>query len=179
MEFHMRTTLTAAAALMISLSPVVAETAAQAPVTFIEKQTTAEMLGSDFVGTPVQTKDGQQIGRIANLVFDQDGRIELAVIGIGGFLGIGEKDVAVPFDAIKAETVNNKTVFTIDVTKDQLKTAPAYQTLNAMAMKERVAEWRAKAAKSWAEIKSRAQQAYDEAKQRVEDTRKPTPEQKQ
>jgi len=175
----MKSTLAAAAALMIAVSPVLAQTATtQAPVTFVEKQNNSEVLGSDFIGTPVTTKDGQQIGKIANLVFDQDGRIELAVIGIGGFLGIGEKDVAVPFDAIKSSTVNNKSVFTVDATKDQLKTAPAYQTLDSQAMRERIAEWRAKATQSWADVKSRAAKAYEEAKQRVEET-KPGAEQKQ
>jgi sporulation protein YlmC with PRC-barrel domain len=173
----MKTTLAAVTALMIAVSPVAAQTTAQAPVSFVGKQNTSEVLGSDFIGTPVTTKDGQQIGKISNLVFDQEGRIELAVIGVGGFLGIGEKEVAVPFDAIKPETVNNKNIFIVDATKDELKTAPAYQTLNAQAFNQRMADWRVKATQSWADIKSRAAKAYDEAKQRVEETRQPGSEQ--
>jgi sporulation protein YlmC with PRC-barrel domain len=167
----MKTTLAAVTALMISVGPVAAQNTAQAPVSFVSKQNNSEVLGSDFIGTPVQTKDGQQIGKISNLVFDQEGRIELAVIGVGGFLGIGEKEVAVPFDAIKSETVNNKNVFVVDATKEDLKTAPPYQTLNAQAFNQRMADWRVKAAQSWADVKSRAAKAYDEAKQRVEEQR--------
>jgi sporulation protein YlmC with PRC-barrel domain len=126
------------------------------------------MLGSDFVGTPVTTKDGQHIGKISNLVFDQDGRIELAVIGVGGFLGIGEKEVAVPFEALRSDRVNDKHVFVIDATKDTLKAAPSFKTLNDQKFEERLADWRAKAAKSWAEIKARAEKAYNDAKARVE-----------
>ena len=124
----MKTTLAAVAALMIAVSPVAAQTpTAPTPLSFVDKQNNTEVLGTDFIGTPVNTKDGQQIGKISNLVFDQEGRIELAVIGVGGFLGIGEKEVAVPFDAVKSESVNGKHVFVVEATKDELKAAPAYK----------------------------------------------------
>ncbi|MBI4723852.1 MAG: PRC-barrel domain-containing protein, partial [Rhodomicrobium sp.] len=141
---------------------------------FVGKQTSSEVLGTDFIGTPVTSKDGGQIGKISNLVFGQDGRIELAVIGIGGFLGIGEKEVAVPFDSVKSDVVNNKHVCIVDATKDQLNAAPTYKTLNDQAFNERMADWRAKAAQSWADVKSRAAKAYDEAKSRVEEARHPS-----
>ena len=108
-----------------------------------------------------------------NLVFDENGRIELAVIGVGGFLGIGEKEVAVPFDSVKSDVVNNKHVFTVDATKEQLQAAPAFKTLNDQAFKERLAGWRTKASQSWAEVKARASKAYDDAKTRVNEARQP------
>ena len=167
----MKTTLAAVTALMIAVSPALAQTAA--PVTFVETQNNTEVLGTDFIGTPVNGKDGQQIGKIANLVFDQNGRIELAVIGVGGFLGVGEKDVAVPFEAVKSDVANGKHVFVIDAAKDQLKAAPTYKTLNAQALNERMKEWREKAQASWTDIKGRASKAYDEAKEKVDEATKP------
>jgi sporulation protein YlmC with PRC-barrel domain len=164
----MRVTLTAAAALMIALTPAAAQTTESAPIAFVERQTDAEMLGTDFINTPVTTKDGQKIGTISNLVFDQTGRIELAVIGVGGFLGVGSKDVAVPFDSVKLAIVGNQHVFVIDATKETLKAAPTYHTLSRQALDKRIQDWRAKAQASWADAKSRATKAYDEAKQRVE-----------
>jgi sporulation protein YlmC with PRC-barrel domain len=164
----MKTILAAAVALTFAASPLAAQTATQAPVTFAERQSSTEVLSTDFIGTPVLSKDGQQIGKVANLVFDQEGRIELAVIGMGGVLGIGEKDIAVPFDALKPETFKEKAAFSIDATKDQLTAAPTYETLDAKAMKERVAEWRTKAQQSWTDIKSRAAKAYEDAKQGVD-----------
>jgi sporulation protein YlmC with PRC-barrel domain len=164
----MKTTLAAMTALLIAVSPAAAQTPA-APLTFVDKQNNSEVLGTDFIGTPVDAKEGQQIGKIANLVFDQNGRLELAVIGVGGFLGIGEKDVAVPFEALKSEETGGKHVFVIDATKDQLKAAPAYQTLSSQAFNERMKEWREKARRSWADIKSRASKAYEEAKEKVEE----------
>jgi sporulation protein YlmC with PRC-barrel domain len=176
----MKTTLTAVAALMIAFGPVAAETnAPAAPVTFIGQQNQSEVLGSDFIGTPVTTKDGQQIGRISNLVFDQDGRIELAVIGVGGFLGIGEKEVAVPFDSVKSDVINNKHVFVIDADKQILQAAPAFKSLDDQALRQRIAAWREKAAASWADVKSRAAKAYEDAKTRVNEPRQPSDQPKQ
>src|SRR5262249_18640021 len=125
--------------------------------------------GTDFVGTPVNGKDGQPIGKIANLVFDQHGRIELVLVGIGGVLGIGEKKGALPFDSIKTQTVNDKKVFVIEPTKDQLKAAPSYLTLNKQALKQRLSEWRTTAQQSWADVKSRASKVYGEAKEGVKE----------
>ena len=169
----MKAMLAAAAALMIAASPVTAQTNAPAPLSFADQQKNSEVLDTDFIGAPVTTKDGQPIGRIANLVFDRDGSIELAVIGTGGLLGIGEKNVAVPFDAVKSEMVSNREVFVVDATKDQLMAAPAFKTLNAKALDARMKDWRAKAQQSWADIKSRAAKMYGEAKQRVEEAKQP------
>ncbi len=167
----MKTTLAAVTALMIAVSPAAAQTSTAAPLTFVDKMNNSEVLGTDFIGTPVNDKSGQQIGKIANLVFDQNGRIELAVIGVGGWLGIGEKDVAVPFEAMKSDEAGGKHVFVIDATKDQLKAAPVYETLNRQAFNERMKEWRAKAQQSWGEVKERAAKAYEEAKEKVEEAR--------
>ena len=165
----MKTTFAALTALMIAVSPA----AAQAPLTFMETQNNTEVLGTDFFGTPVNGKDGQQVGKIANLVFDQNGRIELVVVGIGGVLGVGEKEVAVPFDAVKPDVAGGKRVFVIDATKDQLKAAPAYKTLNDQAFAERMKNWREKAQASWADAKVRASKAYEQAKEKVEEATKP------
>lgn len=173
----MRTAPAAFAALMIAISPLAAQTTAPSPVSFADKQKNSEMLGTDFIGTPVTTKDGQQLGKISNLVFGQEGSIELAVIGVGGFLGIGEKEIAVPFESVKSGEVNNKQVFILDATKEQLQAAPAYKTLSGEALKQRMTDWRAKAQQRWTEIKSQAAKAYDDAKQRVEESTKPAPQQ--
>ncbi|MFZ0569783.1 MAG: PRC-barrel domain-containing protein [Rhodomicrobium sp.] len=159
----MKTALAAVAALMIAVSPAAAQTPA-----FMDMQNNTEVLGTDFIGTPVNDKSGQQIGKIANIVFDQTGRIELAVIGVGGFLGIGEKDLAVSFDTVKSEVVGGQHVFVIDATKDQLLAAPVYKTINGQAHSERMKEWREKAQASWTDIKARTSKAYEEAKEKVE-----------
>jgi hypothetical protein len=165
----MKTTLTAVAALMIAISPLAAENTApaSAPLTFVTQQQPTEVLGTDFWHTPVLGKDKQQIGKIANLVFDHTGHIDLVVIGVGGFIGIGEKEVAVSFDVLKGDVVNGKHVFQIDATKDELKAAPAYKTLNDQAFNERLANWRSRATQSWSDIKAKAGKTYEEAKEKA------------
>ncbi len=186
----MKTSVAAFVALTLAAAPLAAQTASTTtaptttaaattttttttPITFTNEQNQSEVLGTDFIGTPVTNREGQQIGKISNLVFDQDGRIELAVIGVGGFLGLGEKEVAIPFDSVKSEVMNNKHVFVVDSTKEALKAAPSFKTLNDQRFAERVSTWRTKASQSWANLKDRASKAYDDAKNRVNEARQP------
>ena len=68
-----------------------------------------------------------KIGDITDLIVESSGKIEAAMVGVGGFLGIGEKDVAVQFEALKPTTKNNKTYLVLNTTKDALKSAPGFK----------------------------------------------------
>ena len=127
-------------------------------------RSSAEVTSHDFIGTPVVTPDKQRVGQITNLVFDQTGQLEIAVIGVGGVLGLGEKEVAVSIESLKSDTQNNKHVLVIDATKEQLKAAPSYKTLDDKALQERLANLREKAKEGWAKLKTKAGDAYDKAK---------------
>src|SRR5262245_35637443 len=70
--FSMKTALAAMTALLVAASPVAAQTTTSTPLSFADKQSNSEMLGTDFIGTPVTGKDGQQLGKISNLVFGQE-----------------------------------------------------------------------------------------------------------
>jgi hypothetical protein len=59
------------------------------------------MLGSDLRGTRVYAANNESIGDISDLLLDRQGRVVAAIVGVGGFLGIGQKDVAVPFEALE------------------------------------------------------------------------------
>jgi sporulation protein YlmC with PRC-barrel domain len=56
---------------------------------------------SKLEGLDVYNNNNEKVGDISELLVDQNGKIEAVVIGVGGFLGMGEHDVAVPFDQIK------------------------------------------------------------------------------
>jgi hypothetical protein len=58
---------------------------------------------------------------------EPSGQVNAAIVGVGGFLGTGEKDIAVKFNAIKATTKDNKTHLTMDKTNDALKNAPGFK----------------------------------------------------
>ena len=54
-----------------------------------------------MVGLKIYNDSNESLGSVNDLLFDKDGKIAAAVIGVGGFLGVGEHYVAVPFEKIK------------------------------------------------------------------------------
>jgi len=69
-----------------------------------------------------------KIGSVDDVLLDKSGKVSALIVGVGGFLGMGEKDVAVPFEAVKVEKKdNNKWYLTLDETKDSLKAATGYK----------------------------------------------------
>jgi sporulation protein YlmC with PRC-barrel domain len=85
------------------------------------------VLASYFIGSTVYSTADENVGDINDLVFDADGKINAAVIGVGGFLGMGEKDVAVPLNKITMSKDENGAVkYVISATREQLDAAPAF-----------------------------------------------------
>jgi sporulation protein YlmC with PRC-barrel domain len=106
------TMLTAGAAMAQTGSPSSsgsgspATSSAQAGGKFITEQSQNEFRASKFVGLNVYGPDNQKVGDINEILIDRSGNAKAAVIGVGGFLGIGEKNVAVPFSSL--EWVNDR-----------------------------------------------------------------------
>jgi hypothetical protein len=70
--------------------------------------------------------NGERIGDVNDLIVE-DGRITGIVLGVGGFLGIGEKEVSMAPDQVKRMVHSDgETYFTVNTTKDQLMAAPEY-----------------------------------------------------
>ena len=69
-----------------------------------------------------------KIGEIMDVLVTREGKIDALIVGVGGFLGMGEKDVAVPFNAVQVTTKNNnKNYLVMHATKDQLKSAKGFK----------------------------------------------------
>jgi sporulation protein YlmC with PRC-barrel domain len=69
-----------------------------------------------------------KIGEIMDVLVDREGKVTALIVGVGGFLGMGEKDVAVPFNSVKATTKdNNKYYLVMNSTKDALKGAKGFK----------------------------------------------------
>src|SRR5467141_4338136 len=69
-----------------------------------------------------------KIGEIMDVLIDRQGKATTLIVGVGGFLGMGEKDVAVPFNAVQATTKdNNKWYLVMNSTKDALKSAKGFK----------------------------------------------------
>src|SRR5687768_12113336 len=64
--------------------------------TFLEVRPQDQFRASKLIGTRVTGANNENIGEINDVLMDQNGRAHAVIIGVGGFLGIGEKDVAVP-----------------------------------------------------------------------------------
>jgi len=79
-----------------------------------------------------------KIGEVDDVLLGADGKISALVIGVGGFLGIGEKHVIVPFNAVKADRKDNKWQLMMNSSKDELKAAPGfkYDQTNTVWVKE-------------------------------------------
>lgn len=81
-----------------------------------------------LIGSKVVNSAGETVGDINEIVLDGSGKATAAVIGVGGFLGLGEHEVAVNFDSLKVtRDANGKAKVTLDVTKDSLKAAPQWK----------------------------------------------------
>ncbi|MPR08004.1 PRC-barrel domain-containing protein [Microvirga tunisiensis] len=68
---------------------------------FMTKMEMNQIMASDLIGTRVVSANNESIGDINDVIVDRNGQVMAAVVGVGGFLGIGEKDVAVPFKSLE------------------------------------------------------------------------------
>jgi sporulation protein YlmC with PRC-barrel domain len=81
-----------------------AQAQATSGVNFVTKQEETQWRAPKLVGVGVYGPDDKQIGKIDDLMMDRNGAAQTVVIGVGGFLGFGKKDVAVPFAAMQWRT---------------------------------------------------------------------------
>ena len=97
---------------------------------YLTEQGDDQIAASTYIGQSVYNSSDESIGEINDLIFTKDGSVEAAVIGVGGFLGIGEKNVAVKLDTITAAAVPNSDdlKLTTQETADSLKAAPEFKT---------------------------------------------------
>jgi len=82
---------------------------------------------TNFYKQNVYDPADNKIGDVNDVLIDKQGQVTALMIGVGGFLGMGEKDVAVPFRSIRANVKDNKWYLVLDTTKEALKTAPGFK----------------------------------------------------
>ena len=84
------------------------------------------LMGADtLLGNDVYNDAGENLGTIKEFMIDMaSGRIAYAVLSFGGFLGMGDRLFAVPWQALKLDTANKR--FTLNVVKEKLKNAPGF-----------------------------------------------------
>ncbi|MFG1396484.1 PRC-barrel domain-containing protein [Roseixanthobacter pseudopolyaromaticivorans] len=100
---------------------------------FIESQKQEQWLATNLIGTKVRGSGDESLGEVNDVLLDRNGAVVGAVIGVGGFLGVGEKDVAVPFNALELVRNNSGDSLVLRKSKDELKAAPAFKEYTAAA----------------------------------------------
>jgi len=96
---------------------------------FVQNQDSADWRASKLIGASVYGPDNASIGEINDSVLEGDGGVKAVVVGVGGFLGMGEKDVAIPLDAMTIKRKPDSSSIdkiTVTYSKDDLKNAPKF-----------------------------------------------------
>jgi hypothetical protein len=135
-----------------------AKKAVDIPADYWKKQKPTQFLAKDrLIGQQVKNKDGVVIGDIEDLIVGDDNQVVGVIMGVGGFLGAGEKKVAVRYKALKFSAVDGKKSITLpSATKDVLGALTAY---------ERVAPPKSMVEKA----KDKAQELMDKSKETAKD----------
>jgi sporulation protein YlmC with PRC-barrel domain len=79
---------------------------------------------TNYYNQDVYDPNDNKIGSIEDVLINKDGQVTDLIIGVGGFLGVGKKDVAQPFKDVQLTKKNDKWYLTMNANKDQLKSAP-------------------------------------------------------
>ncbi|MFP4537294.1 MAG: PRC-barrel domain-containing protein [Dichotomicrobium sp.] len=166
----MRRTATILFAGLLIATPAVAQDTTEAAdnatpssFEFVPKQLENQDLASQFIGTPVINTAGETLGKVNDMALNASGQVEVIVIGVGGFLGIAEKNVAVPYSALTREAVEDgRTRLLLDATQGDLTDAPEFLTADnqSLSVTKRMQE-RA------SEMTEKAKETYDKAKDKV------------
>jgi sporulation protein YlmC with PRC-barrel domain len=119
------------------------QTKAQAPASTtgmeqvgnLTTQSADQISAKTYMGQSVYNGQNESIGSINDLILQKQGGVVAAVVGVGGFLGMGQKNVAVPFDKITAtQNAQDGTIkLTTTETAESLKAAPEFKTLAMQA----------------------------------------------
>ena len=129
-----RNSLLAATCLMTMVGVASAASTKPEPTALVPKQAAAQQMSesddmlraSKFIGETVRNGKGEEIGTVDDLILDRGDKVMHAVVSVGGFLGIGDKLVVVPFEKLKFGAKDVEGVVIYDVTKEQLKAQPSF-----------------------------------------------------
>jgi sporulation protein YlmC with PRC-barrel domain len=94
----------------------------------VTQQQPDDLLADRVIGMNVRNPQNDKIGTIHDLVMDKGGQVKAAVLSVGGFLGIGDKKVAVPWDQVQIHMEDRDRYASVNMNKEQLTQAPEFKT---------------------------------------------------
>ena len=156
----MRTTFFAAAMIAMAF-PAYAQTA----TAFLTTQSADEWRANNFIGKPVVNASGEKIGDINDLLFDKSGKLQTVVVGVGGFLGLGEKNVGMRYETLTTTDKDGQRQIMVPLTKEALMSAPDFvytEKTTLDKMREKAGEMAQKAGEKAGELTEEAKKKIDE-----------------
>ncbi len=115
------------ALILVSAGALLATTAAFAEGAMMSSVPSSSLTITDWYKQDVYDQSNSKIGKIDDVLVGQNGQVSALIVGVGGILGAGEKDVAVDFGAVKQTMKDDKVYLTMNTTKDALKSAPGFK----------------------------------------------------
>ncbi len=82
---------------------------------------------SNLIGADVKTAKGEDVGSVNDLIIDQKGQVVAIVVSVGGFLGLGEKDVAIGWGDVTRSAISDDNELQIKSTREGLMSAPEFE----------------------------------------------------
>ncbi|MGE6743440.1 PRC-barrel domain-containing protein [Allorhizobium pseudoryzae] len=111
-----------------------ASTTGAASGEYLTMQSETQVSANDYIGKAIYNGENNSIGDVNDLILEENGGIAAVVVGVGGFLGIGEKNVALPMSKVNmTRDDNNQVRLTTTETAEMLKSAPEFKTLDDQA----------------------------------------------
>jgi hypothetical protein len=112
-----------------------------AEMKFLEVQDEAQFLADDeVIGKDVVNVKDEKVGTIADLVMDEEQKLVGVVLSVGGFLGLGDKSVAIPVEQIQFPAPDQPARLLVAVTEEQLTNAPDFKTRATVEAEEAAAQ---------------------------------------
>lgn len=97
---------------------------------YVMAQREGNILSTDLIGHDVESPTGDTLGEVSAFEIDPQGRIVAYVIDVGGFLGVGAKQVAIPADRVQHNfTLGGESKLMLNASAEGLESAPVYMTL--------------------------------------------------
>jgi sporulation protein YlmC with PRC-barrel domain len=109
------------------------DSAAAAINRFMNRQGQNQWLASNLIGKDVYNASGQSIGDLNDVLVGEDGRIIAIIVGVGGFLGLGEKDVAVDYNFLKSNGGITGDRVVLAMNEQDLRAAPDFEEMRPAA----------------------------------------------
>ncbi len=147
-------------------------------VEYVVTEATNSVYASDLIGQSVYGSTDEKTGDINDLLLDEAGNVTAVIIGVGGFIGLGEKDVAVTLESLTITSVDSSYRISIRATEAELESAPVYSRADGTssdrlgAFERAYSRTRVEAEKALDEASRRASELYEQGKQAVNDLTK-------